>query len=67
MLNKKFSVIVGILIVIGLTFYITPIRGITRDGTVSTVAEKDSYVSISNFKLWWKRLVNIWRLYSWME
>ena len=44
MLNKKKFVIVGILIVIGLTFYITPIKGITRDGTVSTVAEKDAYV-----------------------
>ena len=45
MLNKKRFVIVGIIIVIGLTFYITPISGITRDGTVSTVAEKDAYVS----------------------
>ena len=48
MLNKKRFVIVGIVIVIGLTFYITPIRGITRDGTVSTVAEKDAYVSSYN-------------------
>lgn len=46
MLNKKIFVIVGIIIVIGLTFYITPIRGITRDGTVSTVAEKDAYVDM---------------------
>ena len=35
---------VGILIIIGLTFYIAPIRGNTRDATVSTVAEKDAYV-----------------------
>jgi len=45
MLKKKIFVMVGILIVIGLTFYITPIKGITRDGTVSTVAEKDAHVS----------------------
>jgi hypothetical protein len=48
MLNKKFFVIVGIIFVIGLTFYITPIRGITRDGTISTVAEKDAYVETYN-------------------
>ena len=48
MLNKKKFVIVGILIVIGLTFYITPIKGITRDGTISTVAEKDAYVCTYN-------------------
>ena len=48
MLNEKIFVIVGILIVIGLTFNITPIKGITRDGTVLTVAEKDAYVSSYN-------------------
>lgn len=44
MLKKKAFVIVGILIVIGLTFNITPIRGITGDETVSTVTAKDAYV-----------------------
>lgn len=42
---KKSSFLIIILIVIGLTFNITPIKGITRDKTVSTVAEKDSYIS----------------------
>lgn len=44
-LNKKISFLIIILLVIRLTFFITPIKGITRDGTISTVAEKDAYVT----------------------
>lgn len=47
-LNEKISFLIIILLVIGLTFFITPIKGITRDGTVSTVAEKDAYVTTYN-------------------
>lgn len=47
-IHKKSSFLIIILIVIGLTFNITPIKGITRDRTVSTVAEKDAYVSTYN-------------------
>ncbi len=47
MRNKK-TVFFGMLIVFGLIFSIIPIKGITRDATISTVAEKDSYVSELN-------------------
>ena len=45
---KKSSFLIIILIVIGLTFNITLIKGITRDKTVSTIAEKDAYVDTYN-------------------
>ncbi len=48
MLKKKLFVIVGILIVIGLTFNITLIGCIASDETVSTVAEKDAYIYTYN-------------------
>ncbi len=48
MLNKKSIVIAGILIIIGFTLRITPMRGITSDLTVSAVTEKDAYVYTYN-------------------
>jgi len=44
MKNKKIFVVIGFLILFGLTFNITPTKGITRDTTISIIAEKDTYI-----------------------
>ena len=53
MKNKKIYFLVGILFIIGFTFNTLPARAIIRDQTISTIAEKDTYVNsddpLSNF------------------
>ncbi|KKL51948.1 hypothetical protein LCGC14_2290400 [marine sediment metagenome] len=44
MKNKKIVIFLGLLFIFGFIFKITPIRAISTDQTISTVAEKDSYV-----------------------
>jgi len=45
---KRQIIILGLIILFGMTFNITPIKGITRNATITTVAEKDSYVETDN-------------------
>ncbi len=48
MKNKKIVIFLGLLFIFGFIFKITPIIAITIDKTVSTVAEKDTYVDSNN-------------------
>ena len=44
MKNKKIVILLSLFFIFGFIFKITPIRAISTDQTISTVAEKDSYV-----------------------
>ncbi len=47
-MKKKILFLVGVLFIAVLVFFPSPTRAIIRDQTISTIADKDSYVTISD-------------------